>query len=335
LTEAQPGNAVPPATPADPENAATSQTAVEHHARPIAVYGAVLANLGITIAKFVAATLTGSSAMLSEGIHSAVDTANQGLLLIGIRGSRKPADDDHPFGHGKDLYFWSLVVAVVLFGLGGGLAIYEGIIHILAPEHIEDFFISYSVLGIAFVLESASWTIAIRELRNERRGRSLVRTLRYSKDSSLVTVVFEDTAALIGLIAAFLGILAADLTKDPRFDGVGSLVIGGVLVIVAVVLAYESRGLLIGERAEPELVEEIRSVALADPGVAAVKDVRTMHMGPRNVLVVLRASFRGDSAADVEATIVRLKARLQQVEGGMLDLTIEPVAAEAGATTLP
>src|SRR3990170_5121236 len=132
------------------------------HARPIAVYGAVVANLGIAVAKFVAAALTGSSAMLSEGIHSVVDTGNQGLLLLGIRRSRRPADADHPFGHGKELYFWSLVVAIVLFGVGGGLALYEGIIHVLAPEPIEDYFVSYVVLIVAFLLESASWTVAVR-----------------------------------------------------------------------------------------------------------------------------------------------------------------------------
>lgn len=302
--------------------------AIEHHARPIAVYGAVVANLGIAIAKFVAASLTGSSAMLSEGIHSVVDTANQGLLLIGIRGGRKPADEDHPFGHGKDLYFWSLVVAVVLFGVGGGLAMYEGILHIVSPEPIEDYFISYTVLILAFVLESASWTIAVRELRNERRGRSLVRTLRYSKDPSLVTVFFEDTAALIGLVTAFIGIWVAERTGDPRFDGAGSLVIGGVLAVVAVVLAYESRGLLIGERAEPELLASIRDVALADPGVAAIKDVRTMHIGPRRVLVTLRAVFRGERRADVEQAIVRLRGRLAEIDNGILDVTIEPMAPD-------
>lgn len=316
---------------ANREPAANPEPAAEPHAKPIAVYGAVIANFGIAISKFVAAALTGSSAMLSEGIHSVVDTANQFLLLVGIRGSRQPADEEHPFGHGKELYFWSLVVAVVLFGVGGGLAIYEGVIHILAPEPIEDFFISYAVLILAFALETASWSIAIRELRRERRGRSLVRTLRFSKDPSLVTVVFEDTAALIGLIAAFLGILAANLTGDPRFDGVGSLVIGGVLAVVAVVLAYESRGLLIGERAEPELTDQIHAIALADPGVAAISDVRTMHTGPRTVLVTMRASFHGEQQTDVEQAIARLKSRLAVLDGMTLDLTIEPAPTEPPA----
>ena len=288
-----------------------------------------MANLGIAVAKFVAAALTGSSAMLSEGIHSVVDTGNQGLLLLGIRRSRRPADADHPFGHGKELYFWSLVVAIVLFGVGGGLALYEGIIHVLAPEPIEDYFVSYVVLIVAFLLESASWTVAVRELRRETHGRSMVRTIRYSKDPSLVTVLFEDSAALLGLIAAFAGIWLAESTGDPRFDGVGSLVIGFVLAVVAVVLAYESRGLLIGERAEPELVDEIRRLVEADPGVAGVEEVRTMHVGPRTVLVTLRAVFRGTAAADVDAAIGRVRVSLEALDPGLLDVTIEPVPPRA------
>jgi cation diffusion facilitator family transporter len=297
------------------------------HARPIAVYGAIVANFGIAIGKFIAAAMTGSSAMLSEGIHSVVDTGNQGLLLLGIRRSRAPADEDHPFGHGKELYFWSLVVAVVLFGVGGGLAIYEGIVRVLSPAPIEDPLVSYVVLGLAFVLEASSFTVAVRELIKEAAGRSLVRTVRYSKDPSLPTVLFEDSAALIGLVVAFAGILLAEVTGDSRFDGVGSLAIGLVLAIVAVVLAYESRGLLIGERAEPELVERIRAAVAADPAVVALLDLRTMHVGPRRVLVNLRATFSGPSGGDVEQAVARLRERLGEIDGGLLDVTIEPVAA--------
>ena len=300
------------------------------HARPIAVYGAVVANLGIAIAKFVAAAVTGSSAMLSEGIHSVVDTGNQGLLLLGIRRSRAPADEDHPFGHGKELYFWSLVVAVVLFGVGGGLAIYEGIIRVLSPAPIENPLVSYVVLALAFVLEASSFTVAVRELIKEAAGRSLVRTVRYSKDPSLPTVLFEDSAALIGLVAAFVGIYLAEATGDSRFDGVGSLVIGVVLAVVAVVLAYESRGLLIGERAEPELGERIRAVVESDPGVTTLIELRTMLIGPRRVLVSLRAAFNGRSGTDIEKAVARLRERLGEIEGGLLDVTIEPVAASPG-----
>jgi cation diffusion facilitator family transporter len=301
----------------------------DSHARPIAVYGAIVANTGIAIAKFVAAALTGSSAMLSEGIHSVVDTGNQGLLLLGIRRSKAPPDEDHPFGHGKELYFWSLVVAVVLFGVGGGLAIYEGVIHILEPQPIADPIVSYVVLAFAFVLEAGSFTVAVRELLKEAKGRSLLRTLRYSKDPSLPTVLFEDSAALIGLVAAFVGIVLAEATGDSRFDGLGSLVIGAVLAVVAVVLAYESRGLLIGERAEPELIEQIRAAAESQPGVAKVVDVRTMHVGARRVIANLRVVFNGDHMSDVEATIAKLHESLDQIDGGLLDVTIEPVTIRA------
>lgn len=301
----------------------------EPHGRPIAVYGAVAANLAIAISKFAAAALTGSAAMLSEGIHSVVDTGNQGLLLLGIRRSRVPPDADHPFGHGKELYFWSLVVAIVLFGVGGGLAFYEGVVHVLSPSPLEHPFISYVVLIVAFVLESASWTVALRELRKEAAGRGLWRTLRYTKDPTVPTVLFEDSAALIGLVAAFAGIWLAEATGDPRFDGVGALVIGVVLAVVAVVLAYESRGLLIGERADPDLVEQIRELARLDPGVVSVEDVRTMHVGPRTVLVTLRASFRGPASVDVEAAVARLHERLSGIDHGLLDVTIEPVAARS------
>jgi cation diffusion facilitator family transporter len=294
--------------------------------RPIAVYGAVVANLGIAVAKFVAAAMTGSSAMISEGIHSLVDTGNQALLLLGIRRSRRPADEDHPFGHGKELYFWSLVVAIVLFGVGGGVALYEGITHVLDPTPIEDPFISYVVLALAFVLEASSWTIAVREIAHQAGERSIVRQIRESKDPSVVTVLFEDSAALIGLVAAFIGIWLAETTGDARWDGAGSLVIGGVLSIVALVLAYESRGLLIGERADRDLVESIRRVAEEDAGIVRVERIRTMHLGPDDVLVTLSAVFSGDTRQEVEQSIERVRRRLDKAHAGLLDVTIEPIS---------
>src|SRR5215213_119768 len=239
----------------------------KENARPIAVYGAIVANLGIAVAKFIAAALTGSSAMLSEGIHSVVDTGNQGLLLLGIRRSRFDADSDHPFGHGKELYFWSLIVAVVLFGVGGGVALYEGFIRLNEPTEIVDPIISYVVLGIAFVMEGASWTIAVREIGKESGSVGILRTIRSTKDPSVVTVLIEDSAALLGLIFAFVGILLADKLGDPRWDAIGSLAIGAILVIAATFLAFESRGLLIGERADEALINKIRDTISSTPGV--------------------------------------------------------------------
>jgi cation diffusion facilitator family transporter len=294
--------------------------------RPIAVYGAAIANLGIALAKFVAAAITGSSAMLSEGIHSVVDTGNQLLLLVGIRQSHKPPDANHDFGHGKELYFWSLVVAIVLFGVGGGLAFYEGIEHILNPHPIENPIVSYVVLAVAFVLEASSWTIAMRELRAQGTGGGLRRQVLSSKDPSVVTVLLEDSAALFGLIAAFLGILLAQLTGDPRFDGLGSIVIGGVLTVVALFLAAESRGLLVGERADDETVNRIRRVVAFDDGVKEVVGVRTMHLGPNEILVNATVKFAGSSAADVDATIVRVKKDLLATDARLTYVTVEPVA---------
>jgi cation diffusion facilitator family transporter len=302
-------------------------SAKSKHDSPIAVYGALAANLGIAAAKFVAAFLTGSSAMLSEGIHSLVDTGNQGLLLIGIRRSARPADDLHEFGHGKELYFWSLVVAIVLFGVGGGLAFYEGIQHVLDPHPIENFVVNYVVLGISFALEASSWTIAFREISKAAGGRSLRDAVVRSKDPSVVTVLLEDSAALIGLVAAFLGILAAQLSGDPRFDGIGSIVIGITLTLVALFLASESRGLLVGERANSSLLETARQIIESDGAVERVESTRTMHLGPSHVLLTTRVRFR-PGETDVPAAIARLKKHLADADPLLDDVTIEPAPAD-------
>ena len=309
----------------------------EQHSRPIAVYGAIVANLGIAVAKFAAAALTGSSAMLSEGIHSLVDTANQGLLLFGIRRSRTAPDTDHPFGHGKELYFWSLIVAVVLFGVGGGVALYEGFIRFNEPTEIVDPIISYVVLGIAFVLEATSWTIAVREIAKESGSVGIRATIRQTKDPTVVTVLIEDSAALLGLIFAFVGILLADITGNSRFDAIGSLAIGAVLVVAATFLAFESRGLLIGERADTELIERIRNTIEKTPGVRRLAELRTMHVGPEHIVVNVEVVVVGSADALV---VVELVDRAVSDLDRRLDVTVEPqreaqpasgVAAAAGA----
>jgi cation diffusion facilitator family transporter len=293
----------------------------EQHSRPIAVYGAIVANLGIAVAKFVAAALTGSSAMLSEGIHSVVDTGNQALLLLGIRRSRTAPDTDHPFGHGKELYFWSLIVAVVLFGVGGGVALYEGFIRLNEPTEIVDPIISYVVLGIAFVLEASSWTIAVREIGKESGSAGILRTIRTTKDPSVVTVLIEDSAALLGLIFAFIGILLADLTGDPRFDAIGSLAIGVVLVVAATFLAFESRGLLIGERADADLIDRIKDTIVKTPGVRRIGELRTMHVGPDHIVV--NAEVVVASSADALVVVERVHRAVSDMDR-RLDVTVEP-----------
>jgi len=294
--------------------------------RPVVVYAAIVANLGIAVAKFVAAGLTGSSAMISEGIHSLVDTGNQGLLLLGLRRSQRPPDVEHPFGHGKELYFWSLIVAIVIFGVGGGVSIYEGITHILDPTPLEDPLVNYIVLGVAFILEGSSWLVALREVLSEKMpDEGFIGSVRTAKDPSVITVLLEDSAALIGLVIAAVGIYLAHVLEEPRLDGMASLAIGGVLVLVALFLASESRGLLVGERADPELTDRLRLVAEAEDEVDAVEDIRSMHLGPDHVVITLRVRFASAEGDRLAGVITRLEERLRAEDERLGDITMQPV----------
>lgn len=291
------------------------------------------ANLLIAVTKFVAAGFSGSSAMLSEGIHSTVDTGNQLLLLLGMKRSRRPADDDHPFGHGKELYFWSLIVAVALFGLGGGMSAYEGITHLLRPHPLEDPTWNYAVLGAAFLFEGLSWFIAFKQLRPAIREQGLWSALRSSKDPSIVTVFFEDSAALVGLVVAFLGVFIGHRLGSPLADGVASIVIGAVLAAVAVFLVYESRGLLLGETADPEVVEDIRRLARSLPGVAEVGRPLTMHLGPDEVLLNLEIDFRPNLApGQISAEVDRLEREIRERHPEMKRIFIEAKALRGAST---
>ena len=219
-----------------------------------AVVAAIIGNLAIAVIKFIAGGITGSSAMISEGIHSVVDTGNGGLLFYGLNRGARPADEHHPFGHGMEIYFWSLIVAVSIFGIGGGMSIYEGITHIQHPVELEDPTINYIVLALAMVFESISFSVAWRAFRGSRRGRTTLSAIHHGKDPSLFTVLFEDTAALLGLGVAFFGVLLSHQLNAPVLDGAASIVIGCILVVAALWLAYESRSLLVGEAADPEMV---------------------------------------------------------------------------------
>ncbi|MFN2290524.1 MAG: cation diffusion facilitator family transporter [Anaerolineae bacterium] len=282
--------------------------------RPITVYGAIAANLVIAVTKFAAGFATGSSAMLSEGIHSSVDTGNQLLLLLGLRQSAKPADDQHPFGHGPDLYFWSLIVAMLIFGLGGGMSIYEGITHLQHPSELGAPTWNYVVLAIAFVVEGAAFGIALRELLRQRRPEeSFWQALRSSKDPTVYTVLAEDAAALSGIVIAVIGVYLAHRFENPVFDGAASIVIGLVLATVAVFLAYESRSLLVGESAYPNVVQGIQRLAAEDEGVRQVRRPWTMHLGPRELLLTMEIDFSPDlSAAGVAAAVDRLESQIRQ-----------------------
>ncbi len=298
-----------------------------HGSKPIAVYGAIGANLLVAVTKFIAAFFSGSSAMLSEGIHSIVDTGNQALLLFGIRRARKPADANHPFGHGQELYFWSLIVAILLFGLGGGMSMYEGFVHLRDPSPLEDPLWNYVVLGLSVLFEGTSFTIALRELRSLRPQDSFWQAIRNSKDPTVFVVVFEDSAALIGLALAALGIYFSHRLADPRVDGLASIGIGLLLAAVAVLLAYESRGLLLGESADTATVEDIRRLAESDPSVERAGRPLTMHFGPNEILLNLDVQFRGNlSNTEVAQSVDRLEKRIRDAHPDVKRIFIESEA---------
>lgn len=278
-----------------------------------AVIAALLGNLAIAISKFVAAAFTGSSAMISEGIHSVVDTGNQGLLLFGMRQSRRMPDATHPFGYGKELYFWTLITAVLIFAVGGGMSFYEGITHILNPVPLTDATWNYVVIAIALLFEGYSWSVAYRAFRRTGRRRGFFKSLHASKDPSLMTVLLEDSAAIIGLVIALLGVALGHWLHNPYLDGSASVAIGILLAAVAVVLAYESKGLLVGEAVLPEKLAAIRSLIEADPAVREAVRALSMHFGPHEILLNLDIRFRdGLSIAELSAAIDRIEEAIRR-----------------------
>jgi cation diffusion facilitator family transporter len=277
-----------------------------------AIYAAIGANLAIAATKFTAAAFTGSSAMISEGIHSLVDTGNGGLLLLGIERSQQPADAAHPFGYGKELYFWTLIVAIMIFAVGGGISAYEGLLHILNPAPIENPLWNYIVLVLAIIFESVSFYIAFRAFQAAKGEQVFWRAIHISKDPTTFTVLFEDAAALLGLIVALLGVFLAHEFDNPYFDGAASIVIGTILAAVAVLLAYETKGLLVGEGADPKTLMEIRRLAESDPAVERVNRALTMYFGPHTVLLAMDSQFRKDlSATELEQTVDRLEEAIR------------------------
>jgi len=269
---------------------------------------ALAANLGIAAAKFVAAAITGSSAMLTEGVHSVVDSANQLLLMWGRHAARRPADHRHPFGHGRELYFWSFVVAVLVFALGAGVSVYEGVIHIIEPEPAVSPLVAYGVLLISFLLEGGSTVAAFREFRAAKGALGWFEAVRESKDPPTFIVLLENGAAMAGIGAAAIGLALSQLTGNPFFDGAASIVIGLILGATAWLLAVESKALLIGEAADPALVEGIRAAAGAQPGIVGVGEVRTVHSAPDQITVAMSADFDdGISAGDVERIVAAIE----------------------------
>ena len=296
----------------------------------VAIYGAVAANVAIAVTKFVVAGITGSSAMLSEGIHSAVDTFNGILLLVGLKLSQRPATPEHPFGHGKELYFWSLIVAVLIFGVGGGLSFYEGVQQVRHPQPMQDPMWNYVVLGVAAVFEGSSFVIALRQFLTQAGSTPFWEALHRSKDPTTYTVLAEDSAALIGLVVAAVGIALSQGLDKPVLDGAASLIIGLLLAGVAVALTWESRSLLIGEGIRPETARAIRSIALAQPKVRDVGRVLSMYVGPDVVLVTMDLDIDdGTAAADAGAAIAAVERQVRERYPMIKRLFIEAGAAPA------
>jgi len=297
----------------------------------IAIYGAIGANLAIAATKFAVAGVTGSSAMLSEGIHSAVDTCNGVLLLVGTWRSELPASDEHPFGHGKELYFWSLIVAVLIFGVGGGVSFYEGVLHVREPTPLTDPFWNYVVLGAAALFEGISFAIALRQFRRESRGRPLWQALRGSKDPTTVTVLAEDSAALAGLAIAAVGVYASHVLDRPEVDGMASIAIGLLLAGVAVLLVRESRSLLVGEGIRPETARRVRELALAHPEIERAGRPLSMYIGRDAALLALDVHFRdGTPAEAVAAATAALEAEVRAEFPTIRHIYVE-AAQRAGA----
>ncbi len=275
---------------------------------------AVIGNLIIAIIKFIAAALTGSSAMISEGIHSLVDTGNGCLLLLGMKDAKKPADAIHPFGHGKSLYFWTNIVAISIFGIGGGMSLYEGISYIsqITPDtHLGDPTAAYIVLAICFLIEGATFTVAVRHFLKAKGELGAWQFIKQSKDPSLYAVVFEDSAALLGLVFAFLGIFLGHMFNNPYLDGVASIAIGLLLMSVAWFLASRTKGLLLGEGVNSEELADIRRRVESDPAVERAGDILTMYMGPHELLVNMGVCFfAGTTAEQMHESIRRVEADL-------------------------
>ena len=294
------------------------------------ILAALAGNTAIAITKFVAAGITGSSAMLSEGIHSLVDTGNQGLLLYGMRQAKRPPSEEFPFGHAKEIYFWSFVVAILIFAVGAGVSVYEGIRHIRDPQPMSSTLINYIVLGLSIPFEGGSWFVALKEFGKTKGSLGYIEAVRRGKDPSMFVVLFEDSAALAGLVVALIGITLAELTGQAWFDGAASVVIGIILGITAIWLAMETKSLLIGESACAHAIRGIRQLLHEEQRIEKINEVLSVHMGPDDVLVTISADFRDDvPAGEVEQAIERIEQAIRARYPEVKRIFIE---AESAAT---
>ncbi|WP_180137801.1 cation diffusion facilitator family transporter [Acinetobacter sp. YH12043] len=291
----------------------------------IVVYAALFGNLAIALVKFIAAYITNSSAMLSEAIHSVVDTLNEILLLYGMKKAEQRPDALHPFGYGRELYFWAFIVALMVFALGAIVSIYQGIQHIIHPEEMQDPMINYVVLGIAILCEGFSWFVALKTFRKMKGKMGYFEAFRRSKDPTTFTVLFEDTAALIGLFIALTGIFLAHQLNIPELDGAASILIGVVLAVSAWLLARETKGLLLGETADPRLRENVLNIAQQDAAVYSANGVLTEQMGAHQVIASLSLEFKDDLTSDeIEACVNRIEAQIKQLHPEIITLFVKP-----------
>jgi cation diffusion facilitator family transporter len=302
-----------------------------------AIIAALTGNLAIAVVKLIAAFITGSSAMTSEAIHSLVDTGNEVLLLLGMSRSKRLPDLDHPYGHGRELYFWSFVVAVAIFAVGGGVSIYEGIGHLLAPTVIEDPFWNYVVLAIAFVFEGISWLFGWRAFRKQLGNQGPLAAIHRSKDPTVFIVVFEDSAALVGLAIAFLGVFFGHLWSNPYLDGAASVLIGLMLALMSAFLAYETKGLLIGEGYDRKTLQELRQAIASDQAIARVNRLLTLFFGPDDVMLTVEVTFRDRTTVEEireAAKRIREKVKAQHSEITRIYFASENMIDESGQDSL-
>jgi cation diffusion facilitator family transporter len=299
------------------------------------VIAALVGNVLVAATKLVAAVVTGSSAMMSEAVHTVVDTGNELLLLYGLRRASRPADADHPFGHGRELYFWSFVVALLVFALGAGVSIYEGVNHVLHPVEISKPVVNYVVLGLALLFEGSSWWVAFSAFKAGIGGLGYWEAVRQSKDPTTFTVLAEDTGAILGILIALAGTVAAVQLHRPVLDGVASIAIGVLLGLVAIVLARETKGLLIGEPAGSELVASICTLARQHAGVERSNGLFTVHLGPRQVVAALSLEFEDTlTAGQVEKIIVDLEGQVRKRHPEVVSLLVKPQSSERPDFTL-
>ena len=278
------------------------------HSSKKVIYAALAGNSLIAATKFAASAYTGSSAMLSEAIHSVVDTGNQLLLLMGLARAKRPPDREYPFGYGMELYFWTFAVAILIFAVGAGVSIYEGVDKVRQPHAVTDVYINYLVLGVAFAFEADAWWIAWKEFRAAKGARRILVAVRRSKDPTVFAVLFEVTAAMLGLIVAAVGLALGQIFAIPELDGAASVGIGFILAVIALLLAVECKGLLLGEATHPEVITDIRRLVADHPAVLTTNEILTMHMAPEDVLLNLSVDFAdGITSADVEAAITGLE----------------------------